>query len=144
MNKYFKSFLHRGLIFGGFGPIVMGIVYLILSFAIENFSVSGAELFTAIVSTYILAFVHAGVSVFNQIEHWTIGKSLLFHLGSLYIAYTICYIVNSWIPFDIRVLLIYTAVFVAVYFAIWLSVVSVLKITSKKINAKLSSLRRTF
>ena len=30
MNKYLKEFLHRGLIFGGFGPLVAGIVFLII------------------------------------------------------------------------------------------------------------------
>ena len=30
MNKYVRSFLHRGLMFGGFGPIIIGIVYLVL------------------------------------------------------------------------------------------------------------------
>ena len=30
MNCYVKEFLKRGLMFGGFGPIVAGIVYLIL------------------------------------------------------------------------------------------------------------------
>ena len=32
MNKYLKEFFHRGLIFGGFGPIILGIVFAILKF----------------------------------------------------------------------------------------------------------------
>ena len=138
MNKYLKCFLHRGLIFGGFGPIVAGIIYLILSFSIDDFSVGGTEMFTAIFSTYILAFVHAGASIFNQIESWPIAKSLLFHFGSLYLAYTLCYLINSWIPFKIAALLIYTLVFIAVYFAVWLTVVASIKVTSQRINKKLS------
>ena len=134
MNKYLRCFLHRGLIFGGFGPIVMGIVYLILSFSIDNFSVGGLEMFTAIISTYILAFVHAGASIFNQIESWPIAKSLLFHFGSLYIAYTLCYVINSWIPFELLGFLIYTAVFVLVYLVIWLTVVIIVGREGRKIN----------
>ena len=137
MKRYLKSFLHRGLVFGGFGPIVTAIIYLILSFCIENFSVSGLEMFTAIISTYLLAFVHSGASVFNQIESWPIAKSLLFHFGSLYLAYTLCYLINSWIAFDVKVLIIYTIVFLIVYFAIWLTVVISVKLVSKKINEKL-------
>ena len=79
MNKYLKAFLHRGLIFGGFGPIVVGIIYLILSMTLDSFSVSGKEMFFAIISTYLLAFVHAGASVFNQIEEWPVTKSMFFH-----------------------------------------------------------------
>ncbi len=138
MNKYLKSFLHRGLIFGGFGPIITGIVYLILSCTIENFSLDGVEMFTAIISTYVLAFVHSGASVFNQIESWPIAKSLLCHLSTLYAAYTCCYLMNSWIPFDWRVLLIFTAIFMVVYFAVWLCVFVSIKLTSKKFNSKLS------
>ena len=135
MNRYLKSFLQRGLIFGGFGPIVVGIVYMILSFSIADFSVGGVEMFAAIISTYILAFIHAGASIFNQIDGWPIAKSLLFHFGSLYLAYTLCYVINSWIPFNLIGLLIYTAGFVLVYIVIWLTVVIVVGKTGKRINA---------
>jgi hypothetical protein len=37
MNRYVKSFLHRGLIFGGFGPIICGIIFFIIS-AVMNIS----------------------------------------------------------------------------------------------------------
>ena len=63
---YFKEFLHRGLMFGGFGPIVAGIVYFAISLNIKDFSVSGAEILIATVSIYLLAFVHAGSSVFHH------------------------------------------------------------------------------
>ena len=135
MNKYLKSFLHRGLIFGGFGPLVIGIVYLSLSYTIDDFSVGGADVFIAVISTYILAFVHAGASVFNQIEEWSLARSLFFHFGSLYIVYVLCYIVNSWIPFEPTVLLIFTLVFIAVYFAVWLAVYFSVRLLGKRMNS---------
>lgn len=138
MNKYLKDFLHRGLIFGGFGPVILGIVFLILSFSIENFLISGTDIFLGIVSTYILAFVQAGTSVFNQIESWPLAKSLLCHLGSLYLVYVFCYIINSWIPFEPIALLIFTAIFFIGYFLIWIIVYITIKLTSKKINQKLA------
>ena len=137
MNTYVKHYLQRGLAFGGFGPIIVGIVFLILSLTDGGFSLTGKEVFFAIISTYILAFIQAGSSVFNQIEHWSIGRSLLFHFGSLYLAYSICYIANSWIPFDPMVLLVFTVVFVAVYFAIWLTVYFITRATRKTLNSKL-------
>lgn len=136
MNKYVKSFLQRGLIFGGFGPIITGIVLFIISFFAEV-TLSGAEVFTAIISTYLLAFVHAGASVFNQIEHWPIAKSLLCHLGSLYIVYSLCYIINNWIPFEMKAFLIFTAGFAAIYFTVWAIVFICVKSATKKMNAKL-------
>ena len=137
MNKYVKQFFHRGLVFGGFGPIILGIIYLILSKVIENFTISGSEAAIAIISIYILAFVHAGASVFNQIDHWSIGKSLLCHLSTLYVAYSICYVINTWIPFEPKMLLIFTAVFMAIYFIVWGIVYLSVKATSKNFNAKL-------
>ena len=44
MNKYLKAFLHRGLIFGGFGPIVLGIVYWALDTSLADFSLTGNQL----------------------------------------------------------------------------------------------------
>lgn len=137
MKHPVKSFLHRGLAFGGFGPIVMGIVYLILSFTIDGFSASGKDIFLAIISTYLLAFVHAGVSIFNQMEHWPIAKSTLFHFGALYLAYTACYLMNAWIPFDWRILAIYTGIFVGVYLVIWLTVILILHAVKKNMNKRL-------
>ena len=137
MNKHLKNFFIRGLIFGGFGPLIMAIIYFILDRAKEGILISGTDVFIAVVSIYLLAFIHAGVSVFNQIESWSIAKSLLFHFSALYVSYTLCYIINSWIPFKWNVLLIYTAIFIVAYGAIWLTVLLLMKRTSKRLNSNL-------
>ncbi len=138
MNKYFKIFIHRGAVFGGFGPIVMAIVYLILHLTIDNFFVGGSEIFSAVISTYILAFIHAGASIFNQIEEWPIAKSILIHFTTLYLAYTLCYLINSWIPFNLIVFLIYTGAFVLAYAIIWVTVVLFVTRTKRELNKKLN------
>ena len=132
-----KDFFLRGLMFGGFGPIVVGIVYLCLNMILNDFSLSGVEVFTAIISTYVLAFVHAGASVFNQIESWSLGKSTLCHFGILYIAYVLCYLINSWIPFEPAVLGIFTAIFVVGYAVVWLTVYVSVRVTVKRLNRSL-------
>ena len=137
MNKYVKDFFHRGLIFGGFGPVIIGIIYWILSETVADFSISGFEIFLGIVSTYLLAFIQAGVSVFNQIEHWPLPKSLLCHFSSLFAAYSLCYIGNTWIPFGPKVILIFFGIFVAVYFAVWITVFLSVRVASKKFNSKI-------
>lgn len=137
MNKYLKEFLHRGLIFAGFGPIVLGIIFFVLSKTLDDFFVSGGQIFLGILSTYILAFVQAGVTVFNQIDHWSTPKSLFCHFGMLYAVYVLCYILNSWIPFEWGVIGIFTAVFVSTFFIIWFIVYFIVKVTSRKLNKKL-------
>lgn len=137
MNKYVKEFLHRGLLFAGFGPVIVGFIHLILEHTINDFTLSGTEVFTTVISTYLLGFIHAGTSVFNQIEHWSVMKSLFCQLGALYVAYVVCYLVNSWIPFDLNVLIIFTGVFVAAYLVIWTVVYASVKSMSKKMSKNL-------
>ena len=137
MNKYLKEFLHRGLMFGGFGPIVVGIVYAILSKTVDSFSLEGTEVLIAILSTYLLAFVQAGATVFNQIEDWPLPKSLLCHFVTLYGAYSLGYILNSWIPFEPMVLVIFSLIFTVTFFIIWIIVYLSVKTVSRKMNSKL-------
>jgi hypothetical protein len=105
---------------------------------VPDFSLSGAEVLTAIVSIYLLAFIQAGATVFHQIESFSLPKSLLCHLSLLYIAYVSCYLLNSWIPFEPAVIFIFTAIFLAVYFSVWLAVVITIKIVSRRLNEKLN------
>lgn len=137
MNRYVKDFLFRGLMFAGFGPIVLGIIYYILSLTIEGFSLGGGEVLIGIISIYILAFVQAGATVFPQIDHWPLVKSLACHFGSLYLVYVGAYLVNSWIPFEPIILLVFTVIFSAVFLFVWLTVFFSVKAVSKKLNAKL-------
>lgn len=139
MNKYLKSFLLRGLIFGGFGPIILGIIYFCISIFHHEITLDGTEILLGIISVYILAFVHAGASIFNQIEEWGLNKSIAFHFGTLYLAYSLCYLINSWIPFDIKVFGIFTAIFIGVYFVMWTIVYLCVRNASKKLNAKLKA-----
>ena len=134
MNKYLKAFLHRGLMFGGFGPIILGIVLSIVDASVDNFYISGWQILLAVVTTYMLAFVQAGASVFNQIEHWPLPKSLAFHFTSIYLVYVLTYVANSWIPFESMVILVFTAIFVVTYFVIWITVYLAVKATEKRFN----------
>lgn len=129
----------RGLIFSGFGPIVLAIIHFVISKVYADITFSGTEFLLGVLSVYLLAFVHAGASVFNQIEEWGICKSIGAHFATLYVAYSVCYLINAWIPFDIKIFSIFTAIFVAVYFVIWTVVFICVKRSSKKINDKLQN-----
>ena len=136
MNKYVKEFLHRGLIFAGFGPIILGIVFAILEGTVDGFALGGGEVLVAVLSTYAIAFVQAGASVFNQIEHWSLAKSLFFHFGSIYLVYVVSYLANTWIPFEPLAVLIFTAIFAVVYFVVWITVYLIVRGCEKKLNAR--------
>ncbi len=141
MNHYLKKFLHRGLLFGGFGPIVVGIVLAIIDAVTGDVSLHGTQILFAIGSSYLLAFVQAGSTVFEQIEHWSTVKSVFFHFLSLYVAYVGCYLLNSWIPLKKTVVLIFTGIFAVGFFAIWGIVVISVKAAERKLN---KALHKTF
>ena len=123
--------------FSGFGPIVFGIIVLCISYFDSVAVHSARNIFMGIVTTYTIAFVQAGVTVFNQIEHWSVPKSMLCHFGLLYVVYSLSYIANSWIPFKAEVLVTFTVIFAVVFFVIWGIVYLCVRSTSKKINEKL-------
>lgn len=136
MNKNLKEFLHRGFIFSGLGPIVLGIVYTVLHFSIK-LTLNGLEVFLGIVSTYLIAFIHAGSSVFHKIEHWSLAKSAGLQLALLYFSYLFFYLVNSWLEFNWIAIIIFTLAFVVGYLLILLIVFWSTKIATRKLNEKI-------
>ncbi len=138
MNKYLKDFFLRGMMFGGFGPIILGIIYLVLQNCTENFSLNGRQVFIAIISIYLLAFIQAGASVLNQIETRFPILMTGAHLSVLYFATLGAYLINSWIPFRADALGIFTAVFVIGYAVIWMTVYISIKTVCRKLNQKLN------
>ena len=54
--KHIKNFMIRGLMFGGFGPIIFGILAMCISFN-EQSQFTGNQIMFGIISTYLLAFV---------------------------------------------------------------------------------------
>ena len=138
MNQYVKEFLKRGLLFSGFGPIVVGIVYLCIEGSGVDLKLTATIVFLAIITTYIIAFVQAGSTVFNQIESWPKAKSLFFQMTSIYVVYMGGYLINNWIPFKLQVVIIFTSVYVITFLSVWLTVYFITKNVSKKLNDKLN------
>ena len=138
MNKYVKEYLKRGLIFGGFGPIVFGIVIMIIGFTGTAIDLKGWQILLAIASTYILAFVQAGSSIFEQIDSWSHAKSMILHLLSIYVVYLGTYLVNSWIPFNYVVVIIFSASVIVGFIIIWLIAYLITNKVKNELNAKLN------
>ena len=132
-----KNFCRRGAMFAGFGPIVTAIVILCISMH-TPVTLSAKELLTATVSTYLLAFIQAGATVFNQVESWSVVKSASLHFLFLYTAYILCYLVNRWIPFNPKVILLFTLIFTACFFAIWITAYLIARKTTNRLNDNLN------
>ncbi len=129
--------------FGGFGPIILGVIYFVLQYSIEGFSLNGWQVFVAIISTYLLAFIQSGASVLNQIDTRFPLLMTGAHLSVLYASTLGAYLINSWLPFRAEALGIFTAVFVIGYAAVWLTVCITIKTVSRRLNGKLKNKKPT-
>lgn len=134
MNKYAKEYIKRGLIFSGLGPVVFAIVISIIEACGTKVALSSIDVLKAILATYIVAFVHAGGSVFPSIEKWSKMKAFLFQGGSIYFVYLFAYLINNWLPLNWIAIGLYTACFWGSFAITWLIVIFVTKKSAKKMN----------
>ena len=118
----------------GFGPIVYGIVMFILHLCNVDTSSNGLVMFKGIISTAMMAFIIAGTSVIWKQEEIQISKKILIHFLVLYSLYLLVYLLNDWIQKDLKVIGIFTLVFVLGYILTWLVIYLVEKNRAKKLN----------
>ena len=137
MKRKIKSFCLRGLIFSGFGPVIYALVMFILFLCGVNTTLDGKTIFLNVFSTYLLAFICAGISIIWKEEKLGLGIQIMIHGLSLYICYLILYLINNWIPKNAIVLLIFTGCFFLTYLTIFLIIFIIEKIRAKKLNTYL-------
>ena len=118
----------------GFGPIVYGLVMVILHLCNVDTSSNGLVIFKGIISTAIMAFVIAGTSVIWKQEEIQISKKISIHFLVLYLLHLLVYLLNDWIEKDLNVIGIFTLVFVLGYILTWLIIYLVEKNRAKKLN----------
>ena len=99
---------------------------------------NGWQAALGIIAIAALAFVAAGVTVVYQIEELPLIKAIGIHGATLYIAYAIVYLVNGWLVRGYIPFLIFTAIFIVGYLAVWGIVYLVIKRNTDKINAKIT------
>ena len=134
MKRNILEFLRRGLIACGFGPIVLAILYLILQrqAGVETLTVN--QVCLGIFSLSALAFIAGGMNAIYQIERLPLMVAILIHGCVLYISYLITYLVNDWLEFGVAPILVFSAIFVIGYLAIWAVIYTVIQKRTAKIN----------
>lgn len=143
MKRYILEFFRRGLTAAGFGPIVLAILYLILQHqgAIETLTVN--EVCLGIFSLSALAFIAGGMNIIYQMERLPLMVAILIHGMVLYLSYLGTYLLNGWLQSGVTPVLVFTAVFVLGYLAIWGIIYSVTKKRTERINEMLKQ-KRTY
>ena len=116
--KNVKKFVQRGAMFAWGGPFITAIVWMCLKGAGVITVLSVEEVVLGIISTTIMAFVAAGISIVYQIEALPKAFAGLIQGAVLYVDYLAFYLVNGWMSTDI--IWLFTLIFVVVFGIIWL------------------------
>lgn len=136
MRKYVKDFIIRGAMFAWGGPVITAIVWVLLQASGVVTTLTVNEVALGIISTTILAFIAAGVSIVYQIENLPKAFAGLIQMSVLYIDYLGFYLLNGWLPMD--KIWIFTLIFVVAFVVIWLSIYIPIKLKVKKMNQMLT------
>ncbi len=142
MKKLASEFFLRGLIAGGFGPIVLAVVYLILNRVAEVGAVSTGQICVGIFSLYALAFIVGGLNVVYRIERLPLTFAILIHGGVLYVCYLITYLLNGWIENGVMPIIVFSLIFIIGFVSIWAVIFLVTKANTKKVNEALKQKRQ--
>lgn len=120
----------------GFGPLVLAILYLVLqrSGAIDTLTVR--EVCLGIISLSALAFLAGGMNIVYQVERLPLPVAILLHGGVLYVAYLATYLINGWLEQGTGPLLVFSAIFVLGYLAVW----AVIYVTTRRSTARLNKI----
>lgn len=134
MKKYILEFFRRGLIGLSIGPIVLAILYLILQSAVGLDTLSVNEVCIGIFSISALAFIAGGMNAIYQIERLPLMSAVLIHGVVLYVSYLCTYLVNDWLDRGILPVLVFTAIFVVGYIAIWAVIYFIVRHRTVRLN----------
>lgn len=134
MKKTIFEFIRRGFIACGLGPLVLAILYLIMErqCGIETLTVK--QVCTGILSLSALAFVAGGMNVLYQIEQLPLMLAILIHGIVLYCSYLLTYLLNDWLEQGRIPILVFSAIFIFGYLAVWAVIYSVTKRNTTRIN----------
>jgi len=136
MKEYVKNFLIRGAMYAWGGPVILAIVWAALQAAGVVTELTVNEVVLGIITTTVMAFIAAGVSIVYQIENLPKAFAGLIQMSVLYIDYLGFYLLNGWIPLD--QIWLFTLIFVAVFAVIWFSIYIPIKLKVKKMNRMLN------
>ena len=137
MRKTALEFVRRGLVAGGFGPVILAVLYIIIERSGEIVSLTASQVCIGIFSLYALPFIAGGMNVVYQIERLPLMAAISIHGGVLYIGYLITYLVNGWLELGKAPIMVFTAIFIAGYLAIWAVIYHITRRNTRRLNEML-------
>ena len=142
MKKNVFEFIRRGLIACGFGPIALVIIYLILQHHAVLHTLTVDQVCRGILTLSALAFIAGGMNVVYQIERLPLMVAILIHGSVLYISYLGTYLLNDWLERGMIPILVFSAIFILGYLAVWAIIYSTTKRKTAMLNEMLKKQRQ--
>ena len=134
MKKHAMDFLRRGMTACGLGPLVLAVLYLILYHNGTLQTLTVEQVCIGIFSLSALAFIAGGMNIVYRIERLPLMVAILIHGCVLYVSYLVTYLLNDWLEWGMVPFLVFTAIFVVGYLAIWAVIYSIIKKNTDRIN----------
>lgn len=132
MKKFWLEFIKRGALFAWGGPAIVCIVWACLNVAGVVNTLEVNTVILGIMSSMLMAFIAAGITVIHQMEQLPKGIAALIQMSVLYVDYLIIYLINGWMP--LNAVWIFTLIFVAVFAIIWGIIYLSVRKSVKKLN----------
>ena len=142
MKNYIAEFIRRGLAAMGFGPLVLAVLYLVLSHTGVVTTLTVQQVCLGVFSLSALAFIAGGMNAVYQVERLPLMVAILIHGGVLYISYLATYLLNNWLNWEIVPVLVFSGIFVLGYLAIWAVIYTIIKRNTDRINAAMKEKRQ--
>ena len=136
MKNYVKNFFVRGAMWAWGGPVILAIVWACLQTAGVVHRLTVNEVVLGIITTTVMAFVAAGVSIVYQIENLPKSFAALIQMSVLYIDYLGFYLLNGWIP--VNQIWMFTLIFVVAFALIWFLIYSLTRRKVERMNEMIS------
>lgn len=90
------------------------------------------------VSSGLLGAVFAGGSAVFEAERWSITRQTAVHFSMTFVATLLCSMLNRWVPLgDYGPWLVFAAIWVALYAAMWLSLMTYTRKKIARINQQI-------
>lgn len=136
MKKFILNFIHRGFLAGGYGPLVLAIIYWILLKSNVIALISAEEVVIGIITSFLLAFIAGGIQAVYQIEKLPLFWAIFIHGLVLYLDYVIIYLMNGWVKREN--ILIFSICIIGGYAIIWTVIYFLTKKKTDQLNSKLA------
>ena len=139
MKQFMKTFIHRGALFCGLGPVIAAVVYIFLS---ANGTVTTIAVSTSIrdiLTATLMAFIAAGISAIYTVEKLALPLAGLIQGAVLLLDYLSIYLLNGWLKPSLMTIVIFISIFIAVFGAIWMIVYLCIQRQIKRLNENIGN-----